>query len=239
MLNENKFSNYFLYSIGEILLVVIGILIALSVNNWNTERKNENMRTSFLVKLDLELDYNNNRLNELSKIYNNILERNFKLYDTLLVGISSQNVEEYLNNGYFTASTLNLSISTFEQMKSTGNLHTLTADTLLNAIETYYKLCEREEFYVIQTNALVMDNTILEIDKGISKAQLDYVIKGLQYALQKNAWLLDNQSEEYAELTRELFITNGSIHDIINRINRILDTSNNLKELIKKDLEKT
>jgi hypothetical protein len=35
LLTENKFSKYLLYAIGEIVLVVIGILIALSINNWN------------------------------------------------------------------------------------------------------------------------------------------------------------------------------------------------------------
>ena len=38
MLTENKFSKYLIYAIGEILLVVIGILIALSINNWNSNR---------------------------------------------------------------------------------------------------------------------------------------------------------------------------------------------------------
>ncbi|AGC78091.1 hypothetical protein DDD_2964 [Nonlabens dokdonensis DSW-6] len=36
MLTENKFSKYLLYAIGEIVLVVIGILIALYINNWNS-----------------------------------------------------------------------------------------------------------------------------------------------------------------------------------------------------------
>ena len=39
LLTENKFSKYLLYAVGEILLVVIGILIALSINNWNDARK--------------------------------------------------------------------------------------------------------------------------------------------------------------------------------------------------------
>ncbi|MRI01633.1 hypothetical protein GH721_13900 [Kriegella sp. EG-1] len=38
LLSENKFSEYLIYAIGEIVLVVIGILIALSINNWNQER---------------------------------------------------------------------------------------------------------------------------------------------------------------------------------------------------------
>ena len=39
--NENKFQKYFRYAFGEILLVVIGILIALQVNNWNEKRKQD------------------------------------------------------------------------------------------------------------------------------------------------------------------------------------------------------
>lgn len=38
LLTENKFSKYLIYAIGEIILVVIGILIALQLNNWNTDK---------------------------------------------------------------------------------------------------------------------------------------------------------------------------------------------------------
>ncbi len=38
LLTENKLSKYLLYAIGEIVLVVIGILIALQINNWNTSK---------------------------------------------------------------------------------------------------------------------------------------------------------------------------------------------------------
>ena len=39
LLSENKFSKYLLYAIGEIALVMIGILLALSVSNWNSQRQ--------------------------------------------------------------------------------------------------------------------------------------------------------------------------------------------------------
>jgi hypothetical protein len=39
-LSEGKFSKYLFYALGEIILVVIGILIAVSINNWNEDRKN-------------------------------------------------------------------------------------------------------------------------------------------------------------------------------------------------------
>ena len=39
LLSENQFSKYLIYAVGEIILVVIGILIALQINNWNEEDK--------------------------------------------------------------------------------------------------------------------------------------------------------------------------------------------------------
>ena len=58
MLTENKFSKYLIYAIGEIVLVVIGILIALSLNNLNEGRKREELRISQTnyLKRDLEAD---------------------------------------------------------------------------------------------------------------------------------------------------------------------------------------
>lgn len=41
LLEQNRFGKYILYALGEILLVVVGILIALQINNWNEERKLE------------------------------------------------------------------------------------------------------------------------------------------------------------------------------------------------------
>ena len=57
-MGQNKTSKYFKYAIGEIVLVVIGILIALTINNWNTERINTNRNKDLLVKLSRELDLN-------------------------------------------------------------------------------------------------------------------------------------------------------------------------------------
>jgi hypothetical protein len=55
MLMENKTGTYFKYAIGEIILVVIGILIALSINNWNENRKNSNEEIAILQSLDKNL----------------------------------------------------------------------------------------------------------------------------------------------------------------------------------------
>ena len=51
LLTENKFSKYLLYAIGEIILVVIGILIALQINNWNENRKDRIIEKEILTEL--------------------------------------------------------------------------------------------------------------------------------------------------------------------------------------------
>ena len=56
--NENKFLKYSRYAIGEIVLVVIGILIALQINNWNENRKSKQIVSNIysIVKSDLDAD---------------------------------------------------------------------------------------------------------------------------------------------------------------------------------------
>ena len=58
LLTENKFSKYLIYAIGEIILVMIGILLALQVNNWNENRKLDNRRQEYYGQLldDLNSD---------------------------------------------------------------------------------------------------------------------------------------------------------------------------------------
>ena len=58
LMSENKTGKYFKYAIGEIVLVVIGILIALSINNWNESRKNKILELKTLVDLNKEFKQN-------------------------------------------------------------------------------------------------------------------------------------------------------------------------------------
>ena len=49
LVSGNRFRKYFIYALGEILLVVVGILIALQVNNWNEGRK-QNIKEEFIIE---------------------------------------------------------------------------------------------------------------------------------------------------------------------------------------------
>jgi len=64
LLSEGKTGKYFKYAIGEILLVVIGILIALQINNWNEEKKTNLFQHKILVELHSSALNNIHELNE-------------------------------------------------------------------------------------------------------------------------------------------------------------------------------
>jgi len=55
---ENKTGKYFKYAIGEIVLVVIGILIAIQINNWNENSKQRHIEQGYLVSLKEEFKHN-------------------------------------------------------------------------------------------------------------------------------------------------------------------------------------
>jgi len=56
LINQNRFSKYLIYAIGEIILVVIGILIALSINNWNEGRKSRVVELRVLKQIEADLN---------------------------------------------------------------------------------------------------------------------------------------------------------------------------------------
>ena len=58
LLVENKTGKYFKYAIGEIMLVMIGILLALQVSNWNQDHKDRNSERKILKNINRDLNQN-------------------------------------------------------------------------------------------------------------------------------------------------------------------------------------
>ncbi len=69
LLRENRFTRYLLYAIGEIILVVIGILIALQINNWNEAQKNREVEREILTQISENLQQDKIRLQEIRERY--------------------------------------------------------------------------------------------------------------------------------------------------------------------------
>jgi hypothetical protein len=65
LLSENKFSKYLIYAVGEIVLVVIGILIALQINNWNLIQQDRKTEKQNLLALQEEFSKNKAKIQEI------------------------------------------------------------------------------------------------------------------------------------------------------------------------------
>lgn len=74
LLTENKFSKYLLYAIGEIILVVIGILIALQINNQNNIKQERKTEKVYLLALQEEFKTNKKKLNDVIDLNNKIID---------------------------------------------------------------------------------------------------------------------------------------------------------------------
>ena len=83
LLSENRITRYIVYALGEILLVVIGILIALQVNNWNEYRKDRIQEREILIQLESEFKSNLDQLDEKIEIRNLLIESSMKLIEII------------------------------------------------------------------------------------------------------------------------------------------------------------
>lgn len=123
LLTENKFSKYLLYALGEIILVVVGILIALSINNWNEDRKEEFLELEYLERIltDLKADtqYFNRQIVEGNEVMDLCYEYIHKAYEV------QKSKEEYVALvELFTDRTENLVVqnSTYSELNNAGKL---------------------------------------------------------------------------------------------------------------------
>ena len=146
---ENRVTQYLRYAIGEILLVVIGILIALQVNNWNEQRKQRAKEVHYLVKLKNDLKLNIDEIGRYVETRNSQTE-------------SAKKVLEYFEGkpltdpDDFNLNTVNVYTwqkffqidNTFQELTNSGNLSLISNDSVINGLldlETLYKKLKYEE----------------------------------------------------------------------------------------------
>lgn len=131
---------YILYAIGEIVLVVIGILVALQVNNWN-QIKNERITerqylTDLVSDLDIQLKVNEDQLSAE--------ERTNQLAEKILIIINSPDLFGQLDTLKSLLTELRprktfiIIHATYEDLKSTGNLKLLSNQNLRKGLISYY-----------------------------------------------------------------------------------------------------
>jgi uncharacterized protein DUF6090 len=139
--STSRTTNYLKYAIGEIILVVIGILIALSINTWNENRKDRifeiKMLTQIQKALDSDIKYFNRQENRLQKLdsasntFIKLVHKKAFFKDTLY--------NKGFSRWYYLRTGINIQFNTgpYEALKSSG-IDKISNDSLRNSLVNFY-----------------------------------------------------------------------------------------------------
>ena len=147
LLTENKFSKYMLYAIGEIVLVVVGILIALQINNWNQNRLAVNEEQAILKNIHTEFLQNKVVLIESIR-QSNIVSISGKTIFNLIgkerIEIEKNNVDSLIFNSLEIAS-FRPSENTISDLLQSGRLQLLRNNRLKDLLHEWSKKMQSKE----------------------------------------------------------------------------------------------
>jgi hypothetical protein len=136
LLSENLVTRYIAYALGEIFLVTIGILIALQVNTWNENRKNQNKEAGILKDLHREFLLNKESVHTAIQHHQTILDAINKILDE--IGEPDPELSETQMDSllYLTLDYENYSPSqtVIAELISSGNTTLISSDTLRTLI---------------------------------------------------------------------------------------------------------
>lgn len=151
LLNTGKFRSYLIYALGEILLVMIGILLALQVNNWNEGQKRKKLEHKMITQIQEEIgimlsDLGNdlavlNQGMESHMLIDDYLQQDLPYSDSLCFAFYWLNRDEYL-----------YPIKTGYEVLKTEGLDIIQNDSIRGLLQSCYefifpRISKQEAFY--------------------------------------------------------------------------------------------
>jgi len=240
MLTENKFSKYLIYAIGEIILVVIGIMIALQINNSNNKRIEKDREIKYLINIKLDL------LKDIESLEYNIDFRQKKTLgiENLINQINGQPIKDLNETTFNVINTLyqerfQPSNVTYGDLVSSGNMNLISNDSI--------KIYLFELSLLYQQNLFNIEHETAEYDENISKSifRLADVERMKPVFLgEKTIEQVNISEEDFKALFESLEYKNGCVvakwtsEGMIEMYQNINNKSKRLIELINSELKK-
>jgi hypothetical protein len=235
LIEKNKTSRYFKYAIGEIALVMIGILLALSINNWNENRKNTTIEQDTLISLKSDLESALAQLDE--KIVQNI---NYRTSDSILLDVIhfkkdiSTDSLVYLTLSHIYSPGFDPELGTLNEILSTGKMEIIKSRAVRKHISSWNKYMDelREVdgklgHYDLQVKDPLYSKYLPY--KNVISAYQSY-INGEKYQFPKSNFEWNSrallQNKEF-----ENMLANYMIYSTI-QYGRLLDIKQNINEMI-------
>ncbi|MEO2053483.1 DUF6090 family protein [Flagellimonas beolgyonensis] len=156
LLSEGKTGKYLKYAIGEIILVVIGILIALQINNWNENRKNKLLEQQLLKALLTEFETNLANLDLVIKFNDSNIQNSVSLgryTGPSLPAFNEKELSELMVGIFKIEPRFTPSQGTVMEVINSGKLSVLSDAKLRKALSDWQSTLEsvkRQEDYVVE-----------------------------------------------------------------------------------------
>ena len=177
LISENNFKKYSTYAIGEILLVMIGILLALQINNWNSKRIEKREEISSYKNIKRQFNDDKNAISGIID-YNNLYYEQYK-YANQVIEQNDQSKIDTLGKialKLFKYSDYNRSSNVYQNLINSGELKLLKNRGIIEQIqrleETYIYMNRMEKIHweVIMSGAhLDIHNSIKFSDRSVRK----------------------------------------------------------------------
>ena len=190
LLSQNRVTQYLTYAIGEVALVMIGILLALQVNNWNETRKAQKAQRDLLSSFLEDLKADSVEFENFADEITNVIEVHDKLYRVKMGALSSNDLE----NPRLLRGSIRYSSIVMTNHPNFGAL--IKDEELRKEILDHYRLLLR------------LDNSYLQYDKVVKEIVRPYLAENLTL---NEAFLFDNPNEEKALFIMDRF------YDVIQR----------------------
>ncbi len=222
LLSENKFSKYLIYAIGEIVLVVIGILIALGINNWNNEQKDKQAELKYLNQIRKSLKENDLILKERIETDKRLLKFGDQLYNHIKTQKEINDTIKHIFVVLLNDQMVSFNMAAFENLKNDG-LSFISNDDLKFEIINIY---DKELKYIQNIFANQFENYLSGVMNPFFSESFEFVSNEKNIIVEPNNYqdLLNNKKTtniiSMVNTMRSFAISNYS--DTQKKINAIL-----------------
>ena len=208
MIKENRASKYILYAVGEIVLVVIGILIALQINDWKQISENRTEESKLLDAFQEEFLQNKESLTKIKFHFSEITKANKLLME--LIGKNPSHIQKFNVDSLLSVSinfdNYNPSNYVLNNMTSTGKLKLVSSEKLrINLYEWNQEIGQKENSYEMLYKYF-MESLIPYLSKNTSLKNINlYATNGF---ISKPSELSHNSIEMFQNLEFENHLDN-------------------------------
>ncbi|WP_242156338.1 DUF6090 family protein [Aestuariivivens sediminis] len=230
LLSEGRTGKYLKYAIGEIVLVVIGILIALQINNWNEHRKEREKEIKLLIELRSDLiETKNDLLTDIEKSQQ-ILSTTNELYKSLVEDEISENTPFKLSTSYILeAAELFPKLSANSAIQSEG-ITIISNVELRKKITNFYQLHLKRvasaEAYSKELTSKELKtylNTFSDFGSTCKDCKDLFELYRDDQGVQQNLYLIRQVDDKLVHILKEKFVVSRTLHRRYLELSRFID----------------